>query len=177
MPPPTLVPLARDPNQPDARRHLPIPLLGAAAIGGVLWIARQPVGALVGGGLFGAALYLLLRVFDGSRRVAFAVGDGRLAVRGDVFAETIALADLDLEKARAVDLTTDPALGLRWRILGTGLPGYSAGEFSLRNGELALVFVSDRKKVLHLPRRGAPALLLSVADPEAFRALLIRARG
>ncbi|PAW61115.1 MAG: hypothetical protein B9S34_16520 [Opitutia bacterium Tous-C1TDCM] len=77
-------------------------MLGAAAIGGVLWIARQTVGVLVGGGLFGVALYLLLRAFDGSKRVAFAVGAGRLEVRGDVFAETIALADPDLERALRV---------------------------------------------------------------------------
>lgn len=174
---PVVVPLAADPAAPAWRRHLPIPCLGAAVVGTVLVLAGQRLGAVAGAAGFGLVLYALLRCFDGSRRVTFMIGDGRLAVRGEVFGETIALTDLDPARARAVDLSTDPALGLKWRLLGTALPGYQAGEFSLRNGETALVFVGDRRRVLYLPRRSGPALLLGVADPEGLKALLVRARG
>ena len=49
--------------------------------------------------LLGLLTYVILRRVDGSRRVTFTVGNGRLEVRGDLFAESFFLAELDLQNA------------------------------------------------------------------------------
>jgi hypothetical protein len=52
--------------------------------------------------------------------------------------------------------------------MGTGLPGYSAGWFSLRNGEKALLFVTDRSRVVRIPTRDGYSLMVSPRHPQAF---------
>lgn len=60
--------------------------------------------------------------------------------------------------------------------MGTGMPGYYSGGYTLRSGDPAVVFIGDRKRVLYIPRGREPALLPSVADPEAVKHLLIQSR-
>jgi len=64
------------------------------------------------------------------------------------------------------------------RTRGTGLPGYSAGWFRLRNGEKALCFLTDRSRLAYVPTRAGfsvlLSVLLSVERPDAFLAALAR---
>lgn len=96
-----------------------------------------------------------------------------LEIHGGLYGRSIPLRDLDLERARRVDLTQDRSLGLAGRTNGIGLPGYQAGWFRLRSGEKALVFVTDPRRALYVPTRAGYALLVSVKEPEA----LLRALG
>ena len=54
------------------------------------------------------------------------------------------------------------------RTNGIGLPGYSAGWFKLANGEKALLFVTDRGKVVYMPTTDGYSVLLSTVNPEEF---------
>ena len=55
---------------------------------------------------------------------------------------------------------------------GTGLPGYQAGWFRLRNGEKALVYLTDRGRAVYVPTTAGYSVLLSPAEPDAFLAAL-----
>jgi hypothetical protein len=48
------------------------------------------------------------------------------------------------------------------------MPGYKAGWFKLQNGQKALLFVGDSKRVVLIPVRSGYSLLLSVPDAEGF---------
>jgi hypothetical protein len=52
--------------------------------------------------------------------------------------------------------------------VGTGLPGYQAGWFRLRNGEKALLDLTDRRRAVYIPTGAGYSLLLSPADPDGF---------
>jgi hypothetical protein len=56
--------------------------------------------------------------------------------------------------------------------MGTGLPGYKAGWFRLRNGERALLYLTDRARAVYGPTSAGYGLLLSPAEPDAFHAAL-----
>jgi hypothetical protein len=84
---------------------------------------------------------------------------------------------LDLDRARVVDLDAERALQPTFRLMGTSLPGYRTGWFWLRDGTRAFLAVTDRKRVLVLPRRDGGPVLLSLRDPDALLATLRRARG
>ena len=58
------------------------------------------------------------------------------------------------------------------RTWGTGLPGYQSGWFRLRNGERALVYLTDRRKAVYVPTALGYSLLLSPDDPGAFLSAL-----
>ena len=47
-----------------------------------------------------------------------------------------------------------------------GLPGYSEGWFRLVNGEKALLFVTDRSRVVYIPTKDGYSILLSTSKPE-----------
>jgi hypothetical protein len=92
-----------------------------------------------------------------------------------LYGRTIPGRELIAEQARVLDLTKDTDYALARRTNGTGLPGYKAGWFRLRNGEKALVFVTDPKSVAYVPTRAGYSILVSVAEParllEAVRAI------
>ena len=115
-------------------------------------------------------LFLLLFVYLAwtARHASFVVSAEGLSIHGGLYGRTIPAAELDFEGARATDLTSDPAHALSFRRNGVGLPGYDGGWFQLRDGEKALVFLTDRRRVAYIPTRSGYALLLSVADPGAM---------
>lgn len=67
-----------------------------------------------------------------------------------------------------MDLTESPNYRPVWRTNGAGLPGYGSGWFQLENGDKALIFVTDKRRVVYLPTREGYSLLLSVPEPEKF---------
>lgn len=118
----------------------------------------------------GALAYTL----EGSRNASFEVSPAGLRLRGDFYGRLIPAAALRPEAARAVDLRTDPAFQPVTRTAGTAMPGYRAGWFRLRNGERALLYVTDPSRVAYVPTHSGYSVLLSVADPAALLASLRR---
>jgi hypothetical protein len=73
---------------------------------------------------------------------------------------------------RRIDLATSPELAPRLRTLGTGLPGYQAGWFRLRNGEKALLYLTDRGRAVYVPTTAGYSVLVSPENPDEFVAAL-----
>ncbi len=84
--------------------------------------------------------------------------------------ETVYQAALRVPEARVVDLSREADLQPRSRRWGTGLPGYAAGWFRLRNGERALLYVTAWSRVLYIPTSAGYVLLLSPQHPDEMLA-------
>jgi hypothetical protein len=56
------------------------------------------------------------------------------------------------------------------RTMGTSMPGYRAGWFRLRNGEKALLYLTDWSRVVYVPTTAGYGLLLSPSEPDQFLA-------
>jgi hypothetical protein len=91
-----------------------------------------------------------------------------LRLVGDFWARTIPLEALDVAAARVLDLDRETEYSPKRRTLGTGLPGYASGWFRLHNGEKALIYLTRRQPVVHVPTSDGYALLLSVEKPDKF---------
>lgn len=160
---------------------------------GILWFAVPGgVGLLVGARhprsgrrfrilsrLVAAYLAVLTYSLLSAHTARFEVSPAGLRLRGDFYGRLIPAEALRLDEARAVDLQTDPALAPRSRLVGMGTlaPGYRAGWFRLLDGERALLYVTDPKRVLYLPTTSGYVVMMSVADPGALLASLKRAAG
>jgi hypothetical protein len=130
---------------------------------GPLWM----IAGLVAMILVGVTI-LFIYLAHSSRSARFEVSNEGLNIKGDLYGRLIPASELSLEEARVLDLNEDVEHRPKWRTNGTGLPGYQAGWFRLRNGEKSLLFVTDRSRVVYLPTRQGYSVMLSVAQPEAL---------
>ena len=138
-------------------------------IAGMLWFGRMDSDGLIRflPALLIVALVLGISLLAMKRRSVALVGHV-LDVRAALFRERTPIADIDLERARLVDLAERMDLRPAVKTMGMSLPGFHAGRFRLR-GKLAKAFclVTDRRRVLWLPlHNGKDQLLLSVERPQ-----------
>lgn len=125
------------------------------------------------------ALLALIALFAycgySARNMRFAVSPAGLRISGGLYGRTIPLQSLRLNESGIIDLKQSADYGPKVRTNGIGLPGYQAGWFKLRNGEKALLFVTDPSRVVRIPTVGGFTVLLSVQHPDAFLASLSKA--
>ncbi|HZP66196.1 MAG TPA: hypothetical protein VFB32_07795 [Rudaea sp.] len=119
----------------------------------------------------------LVQFFMVSRltRIGVSVGQGDLIVETGFGRKRVPLSHLRKHGVRIVDLRHDNRLKPFLRLMGTSLPGLTAGRYRLRNGENAMCLLLERDRVSYL-RSDADdvSLLLSLKQPESLRALLER---
>jgi hypothetical protein len=126
------------------------------------------------------AIALLLTVVLGgvgrsvvsSRTARFEVSARGLELRGDWWGREIPRAAMRVSEARVVDLRVERDLQPVSRRLGTGLPGYASGWFRLRNGERALVYLTNQRRVATVPTDLGYTVMMSADDPDGLVAAL-----
>lgn len=113
-------------------------------------------------------LLLMIWLAWSMQHVRFTVSNDGLRLQGDLYGRTVPLKSLKLDEAVVTNLNTDKEHQPKWRTMGTALPGYAAGWFKLRNGEKALLFVTDKTRVARIPTTEGYSLMLSVNEPAAL---------
>lgn len=113
------------------------------------------------------------------KRRAVELHAGTLEVRAALFRQRVAVAQLDLDRARIVDLAERTELRPVVKTGGMSLPGFHAGRFRLREKfARAFCLLTDRRRVLWLPLRdGKDQLLISLEHPQALLDALKAWRG
>jgi hypothetical protein len=132
--------------------------------------------AIVGLILVGALL-MMGWVAWSMRHATFTVSNEGLRLQGDLYGRLIPLKSLKLDEAVVTNLHNDKDHQPKWRTMGTGLPGYSAGWFKLRNGTKGLLYVTDRTRVVRIPTTEGYTVMLSVSDPASLIDELKRQRA
>jgi hypothetical protein len=116
-------------------------------------------------GILGSALL-------SARGARFEVSPAGLRLRGDVYGRLIPIDQLRGASATRVDLKAMSALAPSRRTFGTGLPGYRSGWYRLRNGERALLYLTDEARAVYVPTTAGYSVLLSPRDPDQFLSAL-----
>ena len=120
---------------------------------------------------------ILISVFFGInflmlKNVRFNVSKDELQIKGGLYRRVLKINELDMDSLSLVDLTANKNYSPVIKKNGIGLPGIKEGWFKLKNGEKALLFLTDMKKVVYLQTTKGYSLLLSVKNPEKFINLL-----
>lgn len=136
--------LLRAPQDPKVLQLLWFALPALAVAGGLIWV--------------------------GARRRAVELDAGLLTVKAGPHTCKVAVSQLDLQRARIVDLDEHTGLQPSIQTFGVALPGYKAGWFRMREGwRKAFCLLTGYRRVLCLPPRGDGAtLLLSLQQPQAL---------
>ena len=142
-------------------------------------IARGPTAARWFCGVIGTLTFALGAFIGtffllGSRIVTFEVSDRGVHIHGDFYGRLIPAAELQVARARAIDINVETGYRPESRTNGLGLPNYQSGWFRLANGSSALLFVTDWSKAVVVPTTERFDLVVSPADPQAFLSALNR---
>ena len=144
-------------------------------------VKEFPIAPVSPGGMWGIVAVVLLLVALAilfaaialsPRRATFVISSDGIRIKRALYGRTVPGESLDVEKARQVDLTHERSLQPVLRTNGIGLSGYSEGWFKLRNGEKALLFVTDRSRVVYVPTDLGYSLMLNVSEPAQFLSAL-----
>ena len=144
------------------KQVFPIAPAGMGAPWTTLAIALLLVGLLC---LFGY-------IFYSTRHVTFEVTAEGLRIRGDLYGRLVPRASLLLDRASVLNLNEQRDYALSVRTNGIGLPGYSSGWFTLKNGDKALAFVTKCDSVLYVPTNDGYVVVLSTPEPKLLLAAL-----
>jgi hypothetical protein len=107
-----------------------------------------------------------------SRCLKFTINDEGLRLHPGLYGRFIPREDIDTEGVRVMNLNVDTEYQPKWRTNGAGLPGFASGWFKLANKEKALVFLTDRNRVVYIPTNRDYSVLLSVREAEEFAGIL-----
>ncbi|RPE77114.1 hypothetical protein [Vulcaniibacterium tengchongense] len=102
---------------------------------------------------------------SGLRRRRVVLRDGVLVVAAAMFTRRVPVADLELERARVVDLEERTELRPSLKSFGMALPGFQAGGFLLRNRRRGFCLLTGGRRALWLPA-ARQDLLLSLQRPQ-----------
>lgn len=98
-----------------------------------------------------------------------------LSVHSTFYRKHTPVEQMDLQQAAVVDLKQDRRHGLRHKINAYGMPGFHSGHYRLHGGGKGFALVTDVHRVLVIPVRDGPTLLLSLAEPQSLLDALRRA--
>ena len=106
--------------------------------------------------------------FWGLARRRVLLENGTLVVKAALFQRKVTVSELDLARARLVDLEERTELRPALKTFGMALPGFHAGWFLLRDRSRGFCLLTSRRRVLWLPTRSGKSLLLSLERPDAL---------
>lgn len=153
---------------PDGRLLWLLPgVSAAAALAGMVYVAAvrpEPMLLLVLPVILGACALLAFVL----RRRRVTLDAGRLTIAAGALTRRVAVANLDVDAVRIVDLRERKEWSPLIMLFGTRLPGFSSGHFYLRDRSRAFVLLTTRDRVLMLPETSGTKLLLSLQQPQAL---------
>ena len=100
--------------------------------------------------------------------VEFTTSSEGLRISGDSYGRVISRLDLDIAKARNLNLNLEPSYRLTRRTSGIALPEYQSGWFETAEAGKALVFVTDWSRAVVVPTILGYSLIIAPEDPAMF---------
>ena len=105
-------------------------------------------------------------------RRSVALEAGVLVIKAGFNTRRVPAMAIELERARIIDLDERIELRPGRMTLGASFPGYQTGWFRTRQWGKGFYLLTERRRVLWLPERDGPHLLLSLQQPQALLAAL-----
>jgi len=102
------------------------------------------------------------------KNVRFDIDQNQLRIKGGLYRRVLKISEIDVDSIALVNLTVKKEYFPAIKKNGIGLPGIKEGWFKLKNGEKALLFLTDLKNVVYLKTTKGYSLLLSVKNPDDF---------
>lgn len=91
--------------------------------------------------------------------------DMQLQIKAALYTHRVAVAEIDLDQVRIIDLAEQPQEKPKWRSNGFSLPGFHAGYYRGRNKQKMFCLITA-PNVLKLPLQNGTVVMLSLEQPQ-----------
>jgi len=105
-------------------------------------------------------------------RVKVELNKGGLVISRGVYGREVPSELIIKEGIKTVNLNIEREYQPIIKTSGVELPFYKEGWFRLRNGERALVYLTDLTKTVYIPTKNGYSIILSINEREKFLRLL-----
>lgn len=107
-----------------------------------------------------------------AKSARFTVTDEGLRIGPGLYGRFIPRENIQAEGVKVIDLHVDKEYALAGKTNGSNLPGFNSGWFKLANKEKALVFITDKSRVVYIPTTDNYSVLLSTLHAEEMAGAL-----
>ena len=101
------------------------------------------------------------------KNTSISINDNEIIIKTFLYGRKILITDVLANEIKTIDLNQNSEYKISVRINGISLPNFHLGWMRLKNGEKALVFLTNREKVLLLPTKNY-LVLFSMERTEEF---------
>ena len=117
--------------------------------------------------IFAGLIVFIFGTIFSMKNTNLTLTDRELIIKSVFYGRKIPLENILAKEARAINLNHDAGFSISIRTNGIGLPGFKLGWMKLKNGDKALVYLTDVNNVLLLPTKNF-TLLFSMNNIEEF---------
>jgi hypothetical protein len=110
--------------------------------------------------LFPAIFYLM-------KNTTLSLTDNEIIIKAALYGKRIPLESITIDAIKKINMNEDNGYNISIRTNGIGLPNFKSGWMRLKNGEKALVYITDKSNVVLIPTKEY-LILFSMENIEDF---------
>ena len=122
---------------------------------------------LIMGALIIFLVFLLFGIMYSMKNTSISVTEKEIEIKSMFYGRKIPVENIDINGIRTLNLAENSSYAISHRRNGIALPGFHSGWMRLKNGEKALVFVTDKTNVALIPTNDY-LLMFSMNNIEEF---------
>jgi hypothetical protein len=111
--------------------------------------------------------WLMVGTIFTTKNTSISIKDGEVVINSFLYGRKIPIENILINEIKTINLKQDEEYGISVRTNGISLPSYKSGWMRLKNGERALVYLTNEEKVLLMPTKDF-VILFSMEKMEEF---------
>ncbi|MCL2185685.1 MAG: PH domain-containing protein [Treponema sp.] len=110
---------------------------------------------------------LIIGIIHAVKYTSIAIKDNEVIIKSFLYGRKIPIKDIQINETRTINLNQESDYNISFRTNGISLTNFHSGWMKLRNGQKALVFLTNKENVLFMPVKDF-IVLFSMEKVEEF---------
>jgi len=111
--------------------------------------------------------WLMVGTFFSIKNTSISIKDGEVVINSFLYGRKIPIENILVNEIETINLNKDVEYDISVRTNGTSLPNYKSGWMKLKNEKKALVYLTNKEKVLLMPTKDF-VILFSMEKTDEF---------
>ena len=111
--------------------------------------------------------WLMVGTIFTTKNTSISIKDGEVVINSFLYGRKIPIENILINEIKIINLNQNEEYGISGRTNGISLPNYKSGWIRIKNGKRALIYLTNKEKVLLLPTKDF-VILFSMEKTEKF---------